>query len=108
MTRRDADSSQDAERGDSLDMREYHDRERATYVPVFLALVLMSLTVNLLASAGLGVANWGAQNALVLAMVPAPILALIVKRNWVQVMAPLIALGGSVAFAVIYYPALAE
>lgn len=98
--------SPDFEGGESYDLRAFHDQESVTYIGIVLILVIGSLVANYLAGAGLSVQNWGAQNALVLAMLPLPILALIIRKPWVQVAVPLLLLVLVSAFVVLYYPVL--
>ena len=99
--------SPDFEDGESYDMQRFHAQEGRTYVGTFLLLVVVSTVINFLATAQLSIANWGAQNALVIFMLPAPLLALFVRKSWVQVLAPLLLLVLFVIFTINYYPVLA-
>ena len=99
--------SPDFEEGETYDMKRFHECEGATYIAAFLALIIASILINLFAGAALNVTNWWNENALVSAMLIAPIAALLVRRNWMQVLAPAVELALAVAYSVIYYPALA-
>src|SRR5580658_737881 len=91
---------------DDFDLRRFHEREGRTYIAAFLVIMVGSLAFNAMAGWGLGVANWGNQNGIVLAMVPLIVLPLVVKTAWIQVICPLGLVGLMIAFPVIYYPIL--
>ena len=99
--------SPDFEGGETYDMKRFHDCEGPTYICAMLALVVTSITVNLIAGAALGMTNWWNQNYLVTTFLVPLALALIIKRQWAQVLAPVALLAGGMAYAIIYYPALA-
>jgi len=96
----------DFEAGDRHDLKEFHAREGRSYLSAFLAVVVISLALNAAAGWELGIANWSNQNIPVGMMVPPILLAMFVRRQWVQVAAPLIFLGIISAFPAIYYPVL--
>jgi hypothetical protein len=98
--------SPDFEGGETYDMRRFHECEGPTYIGATLVLIVASITANFLAGALLGVSNWGNENNLVIAFLVPVVAGLVVKRAWVQVLAPAALLVGVVAYAVIYYPAL--
>ena len=98
--------SPDFEEGETYDMKHFHECEGATYVAAFLALIVGSILINFFAGAALNVTNWWNENSLVAAMLLPPIAALLIRRNWMQVLAPAIELALAVAYAVIYYPVL--
>lgn len=98
--------SPDFEDGESYDMRAFHDRESVTYIGIVIALALVGLLSNYLAGSALSVENWGQQNAVVLAMFPPAIIALLVRRPWVQVVMPLALLALVTSFIIKFYPVL--
>lgn len=100
-------ASPDFEDGESYDMKHFHRCEGATYIGATLVLIVASILVNFLAGLELNVTNWSNQNYLVTAMLIPPLLALVGRKEWLQVLAPLIFLVEVIAYAVIYYPALA-
>jgi hypothetical protein len=90
---------------DDYDMRAFHLREYRTYIGAILVLHIVSFLANVEAARS-GVASWGAQNAIVLAMLPVTILPLLSLNRVIQLVCPLILLGESFAFLLIYYPTL--
>jgi len=100
--------SPDFEGGETYDLKRFHEREGPTYIGAMLALVVTSITVNLLAGGALGIKNWWNENYLVATFLVPPVLALSVKREWAQLLAPAALLAGAIAYAAIYYPALAS
>lgn len=96
----------DFEGGDSYDLREFHRRERRTYVGAFLVLMVIGVAINLQAAARLGIAAWGQQNVIGVPMLAATVAAFFIDRRWVQIGAPLIVLALLVAYPIIYYPVL--
>jgi hypothetical protein len=98
--------SPDFEGGETYDMRRFHECEGPTYIGATLVLIVLSIVENFLAGALLGVSNWGNENNLVIAFLVPVVVPLLVKREWVQVLAPAALLVGVIAYAVIYYPAL--
>jgi len=99
--------SPDFEEGETYDMKRFHESEGATYVAAFLLLIIASIVINLFAGAALNVTNWWNENSLVSAMLIPPLAALLIRRNWMQVLAPVVELGLAVGYAIIYYPVLA-
>ena len=89
--------------GDNLDMRAFHERESGTYILAFAAFLPLAFVLNLAAGAGVGIANWAHQNAIVLAMAPPILIPLFVKARWAQVGAPLVLIGVMVTFLIVYY-----
>jgi hypothetical protein len=98
--------SPDFEDGETYDMRAFHARESPTYLGALLVLMVVSLVVNQAAGAELGVQNWSDQNAMVFAMAPPLLLALLVRAAWAQLLAALAFAGLSLSFLVLYYPVL--
>lgn len=98
--------SPDFEGGETYDMKRFHACEGPTYIAATLVLILVSIAENFLAGVELNSQNWSNENALVVSFVVPPVLALLVKRNWVQIAAPAALLIGALAYAVIYYPVL--
>jgi hypothetical protein len=96
----------DFEDGDTFDLRAFHARESRTYILAFVALLPLTLALNLAAGAGLGIENWAKQNVLVLAMIPPTVLALFVRARWAQIGGPLVLLGEMAAALVLYYPVI--
>jgi hypothetical protein len=72
-----------------------------------LVLIVTSIIVNFFAGTELNVTNWSDENYLVIGMLVPPVLALFVKTEWAQVLAPVVLLIEVIAYAVIYYPVLA-
>jgi hypothetical protein len=99
--------SPDFESGETYDMRRFHACEGPTYIAAVLVLIVASILGNFFAGAILGVTNWSNENNLVIAFLVPAVTALLVKRAWVQVAAPGALIAGIVAYAIIYYPALA-
>ena len=52
----------DFEGGDGYDLREFHLRERRTYLGAFIALMVVGVLVNFEAAMRYGLASWGQQN----------------------------------------------
>ena len=82
--------SPDFDDGETLDLRTFHGREGRTYITAFALLIILALAVNAAATFGAGVENWGRQNAIVLAMLPAALAPLFVKARWAQLSGPLV------------------
>ena len=100
--------SPDFDDGETLDLRTFHDREGRTYITAFALLILLALVVNTAATFGAGVENWGRQNAIVLAMLPAALTPLFVKARWAQLSGPLVVAILLVIFIPLFYPVLAK
>jgi len=98
--------SPDFEEGETYDMKRFHECEGSTYIGLTLLLMAASVVANFLAGSELGVSNWSNENRLVITFIVPPLLALTVKRPWMQVVAPAALLAGTIAYAVIYYPVL--
>ena len=98
--------SPDLDAGETYDMRQFHECEGPTYIAAVLVLIVASILGNFFAGFLLGVSNWGNENNLVIAFLAPSIAALLVKRAWVQVLAPAALLVGAIAYAVLYYPVL--
>lgn len=96
----------DFEGGDSYDLREFHRRERRTYLGAFLVLMVIGVAINLQAAVRLGIASWGQQNLIGVPVLAATAAAFFFDRRWVQVVAPLIVLGLLLIYPVVYYPVL--
>lgn len=96
----------DFEEGESYDMRAFHQRESRTYIGALAALLVMSFVANIDATeAGIGV--WGSENQIVALMIPMTILPIAFRNNAiVQWACPLLLLGLTMAFLVIFYPTL--
>ena len=90
---------------DDYDMRAFHDREYRAYIGAVLALHIVSFIANVRAGES-GIASWGSQNAIVLAMLPVTILPLLSRHRIVQVACPAIFLVENFVFLAIYYPTL--
>ena len=99
--------SPDLEAGETHDMRRFHECEGPTYIGAMLVLIVTSIIVNFFAGTELNVTNWSDENYLVIGMLVPPVLALFVKTEWAQVLAPVVLLIEVIAYAVIYYPVLA-
>ncbi len=99
--------SPDFEGGETYDMKRFHECEGPTYITAFLALIVASILINIFAGAALNVTHWSDENRLVGAMLVPPIAALLIKRDWVQLLAPAVLLAQCAAYALVYYPVLA-
>jgi hypothetical protein len=99
--------SPDFEGGETYDMKRFHQCEGPTYVSAMLVLVVTAITVNLVAGTALNMNNWWHENYLVATFLIPLMLALFVKRQWAQLLAPIALLAGAFAYAIIYYPVLA-
>lgn len=95
--------SPDFEDGEQYDMRAFHRREGRTYIGAIAALIVVSFVANVDAS-NEGVAVWGAENRLVMWMIPPTVLPLLFKNRVVQLVSPLALMALTIAFAMIYYP----
>lgn len=98
--------SPDFEGGETYDMARFHQCEGPTYIGATLVLIVASIVSNFLAGAVSGISQWSSENNLVITFVIPPLLALAIRRYWLQVLAPLLLLTGIVAYSVIYYPLL--
>jgi len=98
--------SPDFEGGETYDLARFHECEGPTYIVATLALIVAAIVSNVLAGALIGVTQWSSENGLVMTFVIPPLVALTIKKYWVQVLAPSAALAGVVAYSVIYYPLL--
>lgn len=98
--------SPDFEGGETYDMKRFHEREGPTYIAAVVVMGVSAIALNLIAGDAMGVENWINQNWLVGVMLVPPVAALLVKKTWMQVLAPLVLLCASTAYAVIYYPVL--
>lgn len=95
----------DVEAPEERDLRQFHERERNTYIGATVVLILTSLILNW-AAGHAGVSNWAEQNLLVLLMLPVSIAALLAKRRWFQIATAALMTAGILAFAIVYYPVL--
>ena len=96
----------DFDGGDTYDMREFHARERRTYLGAFLALMVVGVTINLQAAIRFGIASWGQQNLIGVPILTATAAAFFIDRRWVQIAAPVFVLVLLVIYPIIYYPVL--
>jgi len=96
----------DFEDGDGLDLRAFHEREGRTYILAFATFLPLAFVLNIAASAGVGIQNWAEQNAIVFAMAPPILVALLFRARWAQIGGPLVLVGVMVAYLVIYYPVI--
>ncbi len=71
-----------------------------------LVTIIASVILNAAAATAMGIQNWGNENAIVFAMLVPAIAALAVRKPWVQVAAPLVLVGITMAYIFIYYPVL--
>jgi len=94
--------SPEFETDEDYDLRKFHAREGPTYITAFLVVMFHSLLMN--ATAGVG--DEIDQNWLVFAMLVPIVAALLVRKHWVQVLAPAALLALQVAYPIIYYPVL--
>jgi hypothetical protein len=99
--------SPDFEGGETYDMKHFHTCEGRTYIGAVLVLIVSAIAFNFVAGAALNVTHWSNENALVVAMVVPPVAALVLKPQWMQVLAPAVLLVMNIAYAIIYYPSLA-
>lgn len=98
--------SPDFEAGETFDMNAFHQAEGRTYIGAMLVMFLAALLVNLLAGAALGISKWSSENNVVaIQLLGFPLV--LIKRQWAQVLAPLIILACTIVYGLIYYPTLA-
>ncbi len=97
--------SPDFEDREEYDMREFHRREGATYIGAIAAFIILAFITNITASKE-GVGAWGAENTLVVWMIPVVIAPLFLHQRVIQLAAPIILLILNFAFLCIYYPAI--
>jgi hypothetical protein len=100
--------SPDFEGGETYDMKRFHACEGPTYITATLVMVVSSIAINFIAGTSMGATNWLNENSLVVSMLVPPVAALIVKREWMQALAPALLLGLNIAYAVVFYPVLAS
>jgi hypothetical protein len=98
--------SPDFDDGDTYDMVAFQEREGRTYITAVFALMIVALVSNYAAGAGLDIRNWADSNVIVVLMLPPVLLALFVRARWAQIVAPVVFLGLSTVFPLLYYPAL--
>jgi hypothetical protein len=99
-------ASPDFEDREDYDMTAFHRREGRTYIGAMAALILLALIANIDATDE-GVSLWGAENRLVVWMVPVTILPMIFRDNrWIQLACPIIFIGLNLAFMIIFYPVI--
>lgn len=98
--------SPDFEGGETYDMKRFHAREGRTYILAYLVLACFALLINFSVGAGFNLSEWAKGNWLVLLAFPFILLGLFVRRPWAQIVSPAAELALTIAFAVIYYPAL--
>lgn len=98
--------SPDFDEGEVYDMKRFHECESPTYIGATLVLTVASVVANFLAGSELGVSKWSNENSLVITFIVPPVIALIIRRPWVQWAAPAALIAGIIFYAVIYYPVL--
>jgi hypothetical protein len=91
---------------EDFDLQAFEESQRTAYLPAAASLVVVALIVNVAAGAGLGVQKWAQENVIVLAMLPAVVIPLFVKRQDVQIIAGLALIALSIAYLAVFYPAL--
>lgn len=96
----------DFEGGDGYDLREFHLRERRTYLGAFIALMVVGVLVNFEAAMRYGLASWGQQNLIAIPALAAGLAAFFIDRRWVQIAAPLVMVGLLTVYPIMYYPVL--
>jgi hypothetical protein len=97
--------SPDFEDREEYDMREFHRREGRTYIGAIAAFIVLAFVTNITASKE-GVGVWGAENVLVIWMIPVAILPLFLRQRAVQLACPVILLALNIAFLMIFYPVI--
>ena len=98
--------SPDFEGGETYDMKRFHECEGPTYISSVLMMVISAIGINLVGGTEFGTRKWLSENSLVIAMLIPPLAALLVKRPWMQIVAPIGLLAASTAYAILYYPIL--
>lgn len=96
----------DFEGGDSYDLREFHTRERRTYVGTLVVVGVIGVCINLEGALRLGLSSWGQQNWIALPFLALTSAALVFDRPVVQIGAPLILIAILLTYPVLYYPVL--
>lgn len=97
--------SPDFDEGETYDMAAFHEREGRTYIGTLAALLVVSFIANIDATHE-GVANWGSENAIVVWMIVPTIAPLFSRNKAVQLLSPIVLLGLTLAFMIIFYPVL--
>lgn len=98
--------SPDFESG-TMDLREFHERQGATYMGAMFVVLIVSVILNAAAASSMGLQNWGNENSLVVAMVPPIVAALLLRKIlWVQIVAPLVLAAQLIAYIFLFYPVL--
>jgi len=96
----------DGERG--YDLRAFHEQEGVGYIGGFLSIIVISVVINFAGAKELGVIRWGDENSLVPLMSVPALAALFLRRQWIQIAAPLAEMALVAAFAIRFYPQLAS
>jgi hypothetical protein len=97
--------SPDFEDREEYDMTEFHRREGPTYMGAMAAFIVLAFIANIAATKE-GVGVWGAENKLVIWMIPVAVLPLFFRNRIVQLVCPIILLALNIAFMVIFYPVI--
>lgn len=95
----------DIEAPEDRDLTLFHARESRTYVGGLLLGGLLAVTLNF-GAGSLGVGNWMSQNGLLIASLVPLVVALVIRRGWLHLLAAAASLAFGIAFLVIYYPVL--
>jgi hypothetical protein len=98
--------SPDFDKDGTLDLREFHERQGATYMGAMFVTLIASIVVNAAAASSMGIQSWGSENTLVIIMVVPMVAAFFVRKPWVQVLAPLVLAALMTAYIFVYYPVL--
>lgn len=97
--------SPDFEDEEVYDMQLFHRCEGRTYIGAIAAFLVLCFIANIAATKE-GIGLWGSENKIVIWMIAATLVPLFVRARWVQLACPIILLGLSVAFMVIFYPVI--
>jgi hypothetical protein len=62
----------------------FHETQSRTYIRAFAVMVCISIAINFLGGSGLSIQKWGAENAVVIAMMPAAVAPLVWRARCIQ------------------------
>jgi hypothetical protein len=67
-----------------MNMHVFHETQSRTYVVAFAVMVCISIAINFLGGSGLSIEKRGAENAAVIAVVPAAVAPLVWRARCIQ------------------------
>lgn len=77
----------------AIDLAAFHATQARRYIGAFLAATTMALVANTVLGRAYDIAAWGAQNAAVIPLFVIALTATVVRRRWVDIVAPILLIG---------------